>query len=266
MKLGIFNKTYDKNWYWLALSGGWARWFMHVWILKRIEEKWIKINEVSGTSMWAIGAALIAIGKSHKEMLDIINKTKFWKLIDIRFGGSLLWWDKVYQFFDDVFGNKKIEECDVPLKIIATDINKWEKYVFNKWYIKDALRASVAVPGLFKPHKYKWNFFVDWWLVDNLPVKELKSKNIIAISANKRGNLWDIISDWNFTIGIKKDVLMRAFMILMKSNEQHSINKALESNKNVIYIESGKNFKFSDFLKREEIVEYGYKLWKKKIK
>lgn len=65
------------------------------------------------------------------------------------------------------------------------------KIIFTKWKIIDAIRASVSLPGIFKPYKIDWNHFIDWWIVNNLPIEVLSWKYIIASSALK-SNIWKL--------------------------------------------------------------------------
>lgn len=71
----------------LCLWWGWARAFIHIWVLKYLEEENYSIEEVSGTSMGAIIAAGIALGMSAQEIYDFTKKNfSYWKLIDFSFG------------------------------------------------------------------------------------------------------------------------------------------------------------------------------------
>ena len=60
--------------YGLALWWGSARWFVHIWVIKYLEEKDIKITEISWTSMWAIVWAFLAFWKNSSEMLEIAKE------------------------------------------------------------------------------------------------------------------------------------------------------------------------------------------------
>lgn len=58
------------------------------------------------------------------------------------------------------------------LQILKT----WEKIIFKSWKLIDALRASISLPGIFKPYEIDHIKYIDWWLKSNLPVLELGIK------------------------------------------------------------------------------------------
>ena len=71
-----------KTQYWLALWWWSALWLSHIWVIKYLEENYIIIKEVSGTSMWAIIASFYAAGKSSEYMIDFAKSINFLKFID----------------------------------------------------------------------------------------------------------------------------------------------------------------------------------------
>jgi NTE family protein len=56
--------------------------------------------------------------------------------------------------------NKTFAELDIPLAIVTTDIRTGEKIVISEGPVADAVRASISVPGVFRPYKYLDRF---WW-------------------------------------------------------------------------------------------------------
>lgn len=228
------------NSYGLALWWWAARWLAHIWVYKYIEENNIDIKEVSGTSMWAIIAAMIAIWKTNVDMILFAKDINYLKLWDLDFSIGLLKGNKVEKKLEEVFWDKHIEDTNIPLKIVATNIETSETVIFTKWRIVDALRASISLPWIFIPKEIEGNHYVDWWLMMKLPVEPLISKNIIASSALKI-NEWPIVKDINFLWLTFKtwfwknnyEILKRSVIAMMKVNEEKSINAI---DKNVILI------------------------------
>ncbi len=256
-----------------SLALGWwaARWLTHIWVLKYLQEQKIEISEISWTSMWAIVWSLFAIWKSIDEIIDFAKSINYFKLADFSFSLWLLKWDKVYKKLEEVFWNKKIENQKIKLKIITTNIITWKKKVFEKWKIVDALRASFSLPWIFVPFKINWEKYVDWWIINNLPIESLKWKNIIAVSALKNVN-WPILTKRKiFWLSFKRQflnlsyqIIHRTILLMMKQNEIRSIES---KNKNILLIQP--NFwelDYYSFNKVGEFVELGYKEIKKKIK
>ena len=221
------NKQYS-----LALWGWAARGFIHIGVLQYLEEHNIEINEISGTSMWAIIWALYAIWKKPEEITQIAKDVNYLKLIDIDLKHWFLKWDKVQKLLDNIFWDIQIEELKIKLHIVATCLETWNREVFTSGKLSDAVRASLSLPGIFKP-KQIWEFsYIDGWMTTNLPIDVLEWKNIIAVSAikkvlwelsTKRAFLWMNINKW--FLNLNYQILNRSFLIMMQQNEDRSLEK-----------------------------------------
>lgn len=265
-KMVVYLKKLDKKKnYWLVLWWWAARWFFHVGVLKRIEELWINISEVSGTSMGALVWACIAIGLKYKEIYKIVKEVKYSSLIDISLGNWIIKWSKLIKLLEKIFWDKKISDTEMPLRIVAVDINNWEKYVF--WpddTIVDAVRSSVSIPWVFSPHRYKWKYYVDGWIVDNLPLDEASSNDVIVSSPIKRV-LDDILRNrkkwiWGFlpikTIMNNKKILQRTFAIMIRQINNYNLQLL---DKNIFFIDFPDNtLEYYDFRKRKKIIDAWY--------
>lgn len=212
-------------WWWAAI------WLWHIWVIKYIEEKNIKITEISWTSMWAVIASFYAIWKSSSYMEKFAKEINYFKLLDFNLKKGLLKGNKIFKLLEKEFWNIKIEDLDVKLKIVATNIETWEKKIFENWKIIDAVRSSISLPWIFSPHIIDNNNYVDWWILNNLPIEILKGKNIIAVSAikviewelqKKRKILWFDLNVWFFNMNFQ--ILQRSLLLMMKQNEENSIN------------------------------------------
>lgn len=274
-KNDIINDTQNETKDRFALALGWwsALWLSHIWVIKYLEEKWIKIKEISGTSMWAIIASFYAFWKDSDFMIDFAKSINFLKLVDFDLQSGVLKWDKIYDKLSEVFWETNIEELDINLKIVATNIENWEKKVFQEWKIVDAIRSSISLPGIFKPYNIWGDTYIDWWIISNLPVDVLDWNEVIAVSVikdvksklvTKRHILWFDIPVWFFNLNYQ--VLQRSFLLMMKTNEQISVNTEW---KNVTLIKPDLwDMDFLSFNRLDELVEKGYNeavlvLWKK---
>ncbi len=250
--------------YSLVLWGWAARWLAHIWVIKYLKEKEISINEISGTSMWAIIAALFAIWKTSEQMQDFAKSLNFLKLFDPEFRTGLLRWEKVEKKLTEIFWDICIEDTNIPLKIIATNIETSESRVFTSWKIVTALRASISLPWIFIPQKIDWESYVDWWIMMNLPIEALNWENIIAISALKI-NAWPIEKTkkiiWiNFKSGFFKnnyEIIKRSVILMMKVNEDTSLKTP---HKNIKFVRPDFwKLDIIDFNKVDEFVEIWYR-------
>lgn len=223
----MINKKYS-----LALGWWAARGFIHIWVLQYLEENDIEITEISWTSMWAIVWALFAIWKTSKEITQIAKNVNYLKLVDLDLKHWFLKWDKVQKLLDSIFWDIKIEELKIKLHIVATCLETWDREVFTTGKVSDAVRASLSLPGIFKPKKI-WEFsYIDGWMTTNLPIDVLEWKNIIAVSAikkvswelsTKRAFLWMNINKW--FLNLNYQILNRSFLIMMQQNEDRSLEK-----------------------------------------
>ncbi len=249
--------------YSLALWWGAARGLIHIGVLKYLEEKNIKIDEIAWTSMWAIIAALIAIWKDSKYMENFAKNINYLSLLDCDLKTWILKWERVYKLLEKEFWGKKIEDCNIPLKIVATNIEDGLAHIFEKWKIVDAVRASISLPGIFSPYEIDWISYVDGWILMNLPVQALFWENILAVSALKVEKL-EIIQTkeilwFKFKSSFWKNnfkVLSRSLKLLMKVNEDVSL---LTIGKNIKFIRPHFwDLDMLDFNKVDDFVKLGY--------
>lgn len=181
---------------------------------------------------------------------------------------------KISKLLYSIFWDKKIEDTKIPLKIVAVDAMSWNTFIFKKWLIVEAIRASISIPLIFSPYEIKNNLFFDWGLKQNLPVLALDWKNIIAVSVvnsklNKAKKYKDYKKDLNkkWIFWFNYGVLNRLLTISMQSNEELSLEIAKSKWKKIIFISPDlSNFDYIDFQSIEKIVEKWYKESKKVFK
>jgi len=199
--------------------------------------------------MWAIIGAAIALGMTSDEIYEFIkNEFSYWKLIDFSFGKWMVAWDKLFKKLSEVYGKTKVSATSIPLKIVATDISDCSMKVFEDELMLDAVRASLSVPILFKPHRVNGKDYVDGMLSENLPLSVLSWDDIVAVST-----AMSLDCKYKTT----KDVGVKSFNKSLYNNEAISLYK---SDKNVDLIRPVfDDVEFLDFHKYDKIVEIGYK-------
>ncbi len=157
-----------------VLSGGGARGFAHLGVLKLLEELHIKPYAIAGTSAGAIAGALYAAGKSPEEVLQLMKNNKY-------FGWSNISWKKEGIFSMDALEKllKKIVPEDsfdalpVKLFVAATDLIKGEAVIFSKGNLHEAVIASASIPVVFQPVKIGNKQLVDGGILNNFPAEPL---------------------------------------------------------------------------------------------
>ncbi len=256
------NLNWSKINFSLALGGGGARGLSHIGVIRRLEELWMKPSYIAGTSMGAIIGALYALGKTSHDMEDIIKKIRMAKLIDIDFKKWLLKGKKVTAFLDDIFGGASFSDTKIPLQVVATEFDTGKKRVFIEGKISEAVRASIGLPGIFRPLEHEGALFVDGGLVNNLPVELLPEGRVIAVSA-----LRDITRQIEYTrnllsfqipvglVGNSYAILQKTIDIMLSQNEERSRT----SRSDIIYIHPKyTNLDYYEFHKYEKFIQAGY--------
>lgn len=174
----------------LCLGGGSAHGFVHIGVLKALEEYGIKPDMVFGVSAGAIVGGAYACGFSIQEIEDIALKFSRNSITDFRLfpliKGSLLRSQKVDKFFQKLYGNKKIENCKIKFGTLAVDMLSTKIVKMTKGEVWKAVRASMSVPGVFTPVEYNGMKLIDGGVVENIPIslaKHYKADYIIGVNA-----------------------------------------------------------------------------------
>jgi len=172
----------------LALSGGAARGFAHIGVIKVLQENDIDIHYVTGTSVGSIVGALFCGGYGPQEMVDIAESLKWSELVSPTFSGmGLVSSKKLEGFIGELLGEMDFDELEIPFRAVAVDIARGEQVVFSSGSVARAARASSAVPGIFEPLVVDDRALVDGGVVNNLPValaREMGARRVIAVDLN----------------------------------------------------------------------------------
>ncbi|MCM8796113.1 MAG: patatin-like phospholipase family protein, partial [Candidatus Omnitrophica bacterium] len=174
----------------LALGVGAAYGLCHIGVLKVIEEERIPIDVIAGSSIGALLASLWVTGRSAQEILEFTQEFKDPKyilnLVDLTFPFlGFIKGRRLYNFLKKYLDNKTFYDIKIPLKIIASDIKKKESRVFDKGLLLDAVMASCAMPGIFRPFNVKEEMLLDGGVINPLPTEvlfKLGARKIIAVN------------------------------------------------------------------------------------
>jgi len=173
----------------LALSGGGARGLAHIGVIKVLERENVPIDLLAGTSMGGIIAALYATGLSAHEMEEaarrISSPRQLLTLVDRTLPRrGLLQGRKVMEYLAQWLGELTFDQLKIPLALVAADLNGCQKVVLQEGSVLDAVRATIALPGLLAPLEREDQLLVDGGLMDNLPVdiaRQMGADVVIAV-------------------------------------------------------------------------------------
>jgi NTE family protein len=174
----------------LALGVGAAFGLCHIGVLKVIEKEKIPIDMISGSSIGAVIAALWAAGYSASVIEEIAAEFKdsqlIMQLLDLTFPRlGFIKGYRIYKLLKKYLGNKTFYDVKLPLKVLASNIKSKESIAIDKGPLVEAVMASCAMPGVFRPVRFKEELLLDGGVLNPLPVEALLAsgiKKIIAVN------------------------------------------------------------------------------------
>lgn len=181
--------THRKQKIGLILGSGSARGWSHIGVIQALEQAGIKPDIICGTSIGALVGAAYASGE-----FDVFRK---WVLglrlgdvlsfMDIRLNGGFMKGEKLMEFFKRHFMDRDIEKLHLPFASVATSLTTGNEIWLQSGSTVDAVRASIALPGLFTPVIRDQEILVDGGLVNPVPVSLARAMGadiLIAVDLN----------------------------------------------------------------------------------
>ncbi|MGF1546132.1 MAG: patatin-like phospholipase RssA [Thiotrichales bacterium] len=170
----------------LALGAGSAKGWAHIGVLRALDALGLKPDIVTGTSMGALVGAAYVTGHLDdlEEWVAGLSWTDVLSLLDIRLSGGLIRGDRVINRLREHFEGVTIEQLAQPFAAVATELENGNECWLRAGPILDAVRASIALPGLFSPIKLHGRWLVDGGLVNPVPVslcRALGADVVIAV-------------------------------------------------------------------------------------
>jgi NTE family protein len=265
----------------LVLSGGGAKGFAHIAVLKEIDKAGIQLDYIGGTSMGAIIGGMYAAGYSAVQIEEIILDTDFQTLIRDKLPrSSETFFEKEFgentvitlpadggkiglpraisrgqnvlnlllELLDAADGDLDFSKLPVPFFCIATDVENGAPVILEKGSLPLALRASGSFPSLLNPIEIDGKLLVDGGIANNFPVSVMKDKGIdIVIGVDVEGELFE------------KDKINSAVALLNQIMSYQMYSKSDEEIKKLdVYIHPEiLQYSVVDFDKKIEILEKG---------
>ncbi len=153
----------------LVLSGGGARAFAHIGVLRVLARAGASFDVVAGTSMGAIVGALYASGYTPDEIHEIARGIGWRDVVDISLQAGLIKGDKLEALLAEHLP-PDFEDLKVPLAVTTTDVETGEAVVLYEGDLVKAVRASSSFPGAIEPLLLHGRVLADGGIVNNLPV------------------------------------------------------------------------------------------------
>lgn len=175
----------------MAFSGGGVKALCHVGVLKAFDEQNQQPDILAGVSAGAVVAALYADGYSPDSIVDLFAHYSFLDVLSLDWPkGGLLSMNGFKSLLDSLLTAERFEDLALPLRVVATDLDRGLSVVFDSGSLVDALVASCSVPILFSPYVINGVNYVDGGLLQNLPAFALRQdcETLVGVSTGPMKN------------------------------------------------------------------------------
>ena len=160
----------------LALGAGGAKGLAHIGVIREIEAQGFEIVAIAGSSMGALIGGIHAMGKLdvYRDWVSALARFDVLRLVDWSFsGGGLIKGEKIIGTLRGLIGDTLIEELPLAFTAVATDLDRGREVWLGRGNLFEAIRASIAVPTVFRPHHLNGHRMVDGALLNPVPVTPL---------------------------------------------------------------------------------------------
>lgn len=173
----------------LALGSGSARGWAHFGVLRALQEAGLRPDIVCGSSIGALVGAAYAAGEMERfeQWVLTLGMRKVLGFMDFNIAGGMLKGEKLIEFWRDHFVDSALEDLEMPFGAVATDLHSGAEVWLRKGSIADAVRASIALPGLFTPVYRDGRLLVDGGIVNPVPASLARAMGadiVIAVDLN----------------------------------------------------------------------------------
>lgn len=202
----------------LVLSGGAARGFAHVGVIRALEQEKIPIDLIVGTSVGSLIGAIYASDRNSFELEWTAFQLEKDSLFDYGMftaitGMGLAKGAKLEEFVKTKVTTANIEDLKIPFAAVATDLNLGKRVVLDRGPVVKAVHASSAIPGVFEPVRHQGRLLVDGGVTDNIPIgvaREMGADIVIAVDISEN------VENYNITNLV--DVMLQAVNIMFNEN------------------------------------------------
>ena len=157
----------------LVLGSGGARGYAHIGAIEELLAQGYDIRSVAGASMGALVGGMYAAGQldAYRDWARALQRLDVLRLLDWTFtGGGFIKGDRVIEQLRNLIGDIRIEDLAISYTAVAVDLYAQREVWFSRGPLFDAIRASIAIPTVFRPHHYEGRTLVDGGLLNPVPI------------------------------------------------------------------------------------------------
>ena len=161
----------------LALARGGARGVAHIGAIEELERRGYEIAAVAGTSMGALVGGMYAAGhlEEFKEWMCSLDRYKVFGLVDFTFSAEgLVKGSRVIDAMKELIPDMRIEQMRLPFTAVSADLLTGREVVIERGGLYDAIRASIAIPSVFRPVHRDGMVLTDGGIVNPMPVNRVR--------------------------------------------------------------------------------------------
>jgi NTE family protein len=162
----------------VVLGSGGARGYAHIGALEVLAERGIEVVAIAGTSMGALVGGLAAAGRldAYTEWARSLTQREVWRLLDLNLTGlgglgGAIRAERIIARVGEILDGATIEDLPIPFTAVATDINARREVWFQRGPVEQAIRASIAIPGVITPAVINGRVLVDGGLINPIPIE-----------------------------------------------------------------------------------------------
>jgi NTE family protein len=185
----------------LALGAGSARGWAHIGVLRALAEAGIHPDIVAGTSVGALVGGCYVAGEldALEQFARELTRRKMLGFLDFNFSGSgLIQGQRLREALEERLKSLTIESLGKRFVAVAAEIGSGHEIWLTRGHLTDAMRASYAMPGIFKPVRIEGRWLFDGALVNPIPVsicRALGARYVIAVNVNSESGYGTVMRD-----------------------------------------------------------------------
>lgn len=164
----------------LALGSGGARGYAHIGVIEALRARGFEIVGITGSSMGAMIGGLQAAGRLDEfaDWAKSLTQRTILRLLDPSItAAGVMRAEKILEAVRDILGEVTIDELPIPYTAVATDLLAGKSVWFQHGPLDEAIRASIAIPGVIAPHEVGGRLLADGGILDPLPMAPLAAVN-----------------------------------------------------------------------------------------
>jgi NTE family protein len=268
----------------IALSGGASLGFAHIGVLRYLEEHRIPVDAIAGTSIGGLLGGLYATGHSADDLEKIVQDGDWDALLrstsqyEDRSVSEKQEWNRITGFYSIPLGGslslpsgihsgqalvqllsgktaaywdvQNFDNLPIPFRCVATDLLSGEAFVLSEGRLPQALRATMAIPGIFTPVDWKGRLLADGGLVNNLPTDVAKNMGAdVVIGVTLR-----VAPTTVHELRTLTEVVRQTINIAVTQNEQR--NRSLANVEIIVELGNRSSLNFQD---AKSVIDAGYR-------